>query len=74
MDLEKAFVRVPRKVVKWALGKMGVEECGFHFASRVWINSTAVFRLHACCLQRGEKWSSFELLYADDLVIAPTMA
>ena len=26
MDLEKAFDRVPREVVKWALRKLGVDE------------------------------------------------
>ena len=27
MDLEKAFDRVPRKVISWAMHKLGVEEC-----------------------------------------------
>ena len=27
LDLEKAFDQVPRKVVKWAMKKLGVDEC-----------------------------------------------
>ena len=27
MDLEKAFDRVPREVIRWAMRKLGVEEC-----------------------------------------------
>jgi len=27
MDLEKAFDRVPREVIRWAMLKLGVEEC-----------------------------------------------
>jgi len=26
-DLEKAFERVPRGVIRWAVSKLGVEEC-----------------------------------------------
>ena len=26
MDLEKAFERVPREVIRWAMHKLGVEE------------------------------------------------
>ena len=26
VDLEKAFDRVPRKMIRWAMGKLGVEE------------------------------------------------
>jgi len=26
MDLEKAFGRVPREVIRWAMHKLGVEE------------------------------------------------
>ena len=28
VDLEKAFDQVPRKVISWALRKLGVDECG----------------------------------------------
>ena len=39
------------------------------FASRDSTESTVV-----CCCHGGEKWSAFELLYADDIVLmAPTM-
>jgi len=27
VDLEKAFDRVPREVIRWAMRKLGVEEC-----------------------------------------------
>ena len=39
VDLEKAFDRVPREVISWAMRKLGVEEwlvSDFSLRSKVW--------------------------------------
>ena len=55
IDLEKAFDRVPQKVLWWSLRSVGVEELAIRIIQGMYAN--------ACSRVR-------ELLYADDLAIA----
>ena len=53
MDLEKAFDRVPREVVRWALQKLGVDE---------WFIRTAMaLYTEACTVVRTDAGLSFEV-------------
>ena len=102
VDLEKAFDRVPREVVRWALRKLGVDEWLICTVMALYTDTCSVVRTDAkLCenfevmigLHQGSVLSpllfavvmdvvssearsglTFELLYADDLVImAATM-
>ena len=46
MDLEKAFDRVPRKVVKWALRKLGVDEWLIETAMAMYMGSNSRIRIN----------------------------
>ena len=71
VDLEKAFDRVPKEVVRWALRKLGMDEWIIRTGmalyteactvSRVSTESTVVCCCHGCCFQRDEKWSAFRV-------------
>ena len=39
VDLEKAFDRVPRKVIWWAMGKLGIEEWIVRFVQAMFNNT-----------------------------------
>ena len=49
MDLEKAFDRVPREVISWAMRKLGVEE---------WLVSAVMssLSLNLSCICRSVNW------------------
>ena len=47
VDLEKAFDRVPREVVRWALGKLGVDEWLIHTVMRLYTEACTVVRRDA---------------------------
>jgi len=44
LDLEKAFDRVPREVISWAMGKLGVEEWLVSAVMSMYIGAKTVFR------------------------------
>ena len=44
MDLEKAFDRVPREVVKWAMRKLGVDEWLLRAVMIMYKNSNSMIR------------------------------
>ena len=44
MDLEKAFDRVPRQVISWAMRKLGVEEWLVSAVMSVYTGAKTVFR------------------------------
>ena len=46
VDLEKAFDRVPRKVIWWALRKLGVDEWIVHLVQEMYSNARS--RVHVC--------------------------
>ena len=50
VDLEKAFDRVPRKVLWWALRKLGVEEWIMRLVQRMYANARS-------CVGVGEGYS-----------------
>ena len=78
VDLEKAFDRVPRKVIWWALRKLGVEEWIVRLVQGMYANARSrvrvlspllfiiVLEALSCEFRSGVPW---EDLYADDLVI-----
>ena len=47
MDLEKAFDRVPRDVVRWALRKLGVDECLIRTVMTLYTEACIVVRTDA---------------------------
>ena len=64
MDLEKAFDRVPRKVISWAMHKLRVEE---------WFSIKPIVIVMEAISREFRVALPLELLYADDLaVIAET--
>jgi len=60
VDLEKAFDRVPREVIQWALHKLGVEE---------WLVSAVMSMYTGAKTVEFRVALPWELLYADDLVV-----
>ena len=46
LDLEKAFDQVPRKVVKWAMKKLGVDECLIRSAMAMYSDNNNVISLN----------------------------
>ncbi|RUS86452.1 hypothetical protein EGW08_005767 [Elysia chlorotica] len=67
VDLEKAFDRVPRKVIWWALRKLGVEEWTVRLVQGMYANARSQVRVALSReFRSGVPW---EDLYADDLVI-----
>ena len=54
MDLEKAFDYVPRKVIWWALRKLGVEEWLVQLVKGIYANAHSQFRVGDCFSQEFE--------------------
>ena len=46
IDLEKAFDRVPRKVVKWAMRKLGLDEWIIHVVMAMYENASSAVRIN----------------------------
>ena len=46
VDLEKAFNRVPRKVIWWAMQKLGIEECIVRFVQSIYNNTRSGVRVN----------------------------
>ena len=46
LDLEKAFDQVPRKVVKWAMKKLGVDECLIRSVMAMYSDNNNVINLN----------------------------
>ena len=76
VDLEKAFDRVPRKVIWWAMRKLGIEEWIVQFVQAMYNNTRSRVRVNNTYSDEfGVKvgihqGSVLSLLYADDLVIS----
>ena len=41
VDLKKAFNRVPRKVIWWAMGKLGIKEWKIKFAQAMYADAAS---------------------------------
>ena len=60
VELEKAFDRVPRKVIWWALRKLGVEEWIVRLVQGMYANARSRVRV-------GERYSEeFEVVFTKD--------
>ena len=67
VDMEKAFDRVPRKVIWWALGKLGVEEWIVRLVQGMYANT----RSRVCV---GEGYSEeFEVKVLQGSVLSPLL-
>ena len=53
VDLEKAFDRVPRKVIWWALRKLGVDEWIVRLVQRMYSNARSRVRVGVCVCGGG---------------------
>ena len=77
VDLEKGFDRAPRKVLSWALRKVGVDEGLIRTIQTMYTNAKSSVRINGQFsswfnVQVGVHFRTgcpWELLYADDLVI-----
>ena len=54
VDLEKAFDRVPREVVRWALRKLGVDESLIHTVMALYTEACTVVRTDAGLIESFE--------------------
>ena len=77
MDLEKAFDRVPREVVRWALRKMGVDEWFILTVMALYTEACTVIRtdlsLHEVELSGNNRCQQIEInSYPESLLFIST--